>query len=76
MEKMPRYNGGGRSKTPIFHQINYYKGGKSKENEMKAVSITRETDICTELLLENPKEECHLVKWKHDITVNCKGIGC
>ena len=43
---------------------------------MKAVSITRETNICTKILLETPKEECHLVTRKHDITMNCKGIGC
>jgi len=41
---------------------------------LKAVSITRETDICTKILLENPKKECHLVTWKHDITINWKGI--
>jgi len=43
---------------------------------MKAISLTRETDIRTKLLLENPKKECHLVIWKHDIITNFKGIGC
>jgi hypothetical protein len=45
-------------------------------NEMNAVSRTRETNICIKILLETPKEMCYLVIWKHDITINCKGIGC
>jgi len=72
---MPRYNEGG-FKTRSFHQTNYYYGGKIKVNEMKTISLTRETDICTKILFENPKKECHLVIRKHDITINCKGIGC
>ena len=31
-------------------------------DELKAVSITRETDICTKILLENPKKN---VTWLH-----------